>query len=242
MDNGEFMVDADLHTILDILHQKKPLRVEDTESRLAKMLRKPARYLLWCSALSCVALGLLTVLARWFDLFAHCRESAALVLFIVSAGAGLSWMIVDIVPDVVDMFIYKDDFHRTRKLALVHDLHQAKDLHRFEIAALKLTDHWLSLRIERMRLHLGLLIGGSDKVAVLALIVGAWGIWTSFPASGVTVAHYGYVVVGAAICGLAVGGLLANLVIKELSYQRDLLSLALSTAPSDTQASAPTRQ
>lgn len=227
------MVDADLHTILDILHQKKPLRVEDTESRLAKMLKKPARYLLWCSALSCVALALLTVFARWLDLSSNYWTSTALFLVVLSAGAAVSWMIVDIVSDLAGILIYKDDFHRARKLALVHDLHQAKDLHRFDIAALKLTDQWLSLRIERMRLHLGLLIGGSDKVAVLGLVLGAWGIWTNFPGTGITLAHYGYVVVGAAIGGLGLGGLMANLIIKELSYQRDLLSLALSTATSD---------
>ncbi|WP_137173433.1 hypothetical protein [Massilia sp. HP4] len=227
------MADADLHTILDTLHQKKPLRVEDTESRLAKMLKKPARYLLWCSALSCVALALLTVLARWFDLSAAYWASTALFLFIGSAGTGLLWLVVDTVPDLVDMFIYKDDFHRAKKLTLVHDLNQAKDLHRFDIAALKLTDQWLSLRIERMRLQLGLLIGGSDKVAVLGLLMGAWGIWTNYPASGIMLAHYGYVVVGGALAGIGVGGLLANVVIKELSYQRDLLSLALTTATSD---------
>ena len=235
------MIDADLHTILDILHQKKPLRVEDTESRLASMFRKPARYLLWCSALSCVALALLTVSARWLDLAADYWASTALFLFIGSAGTGLLWLIVDIVPDLVDMFVYKEDFHRARKLALVHDLHQAKDLHRFDNAALKLTDQWLSLRIERMRLHMGLLIGGSDKVAVLGLVLGAWGIWTNYPASGITLAHYGYMLVGGAIGGIGIGGLLANVVIKELSYQRDLLSLALSTATSDRQASSPIR-
>ena len=44
-----------------------------------------------------------------------------------------------------------------------------------------------------------------------------------------------------AIGGLGVGGLLANLVIKELSTQRDVLPLALSSATSGRQASAPIR-
>lgn len=224
------MIDIPVHAILDVLHKKKPLSVEAKESKIEKMFKKPAKYLMVCSISSFVALGLLAACVWWFNLSARDWANAAFVLFLGSAGAAVLWMIADLLPAVIGIFFYKDDFHRSRKLTIVHDLDHAKDLHRFDIAALKLTDQWLALRIERMRLHLGVLIGGADKVAVMGLILGAWAIWTGFPGQGITLERYGYLMGSAFIVGLGLGGLLANIVIKELSYQRDLLALALSTA------------
>jgi len=225
------MVDSDLDLLLDALHGKKPLPVEETESRLEKTFKKPSRYLLWCSAGFFMALGLLATCVWLFDLSAKNWLNTALFLFVATAATAVLWMIADILPSFVGLFFYKDDFHKTRKLTVVHDLRHAKDLHQFDITVLRLADQWLSLRIERMRLHMGMVIGGSDKVAVLGLILGGWAIWTNFPGSGNTLEQYGYMAFGAFVGGLGLGGLLANAVIKQLSYQRDLLSLALSTVP-----------
>jgi len=226
------MVDAKVHAVLDALHNKKPLPVEETEGRLEKMFKKPVRYLLACTVLSYLILGLLAAAVWLFDLSAKSWLNVALFLFVVSVSTALLWIAADTFPTLVGIFFYRDEFHRTRKLTVIHDLRQAKELHGFDIAALKLTDQWLSLRIERMRVHLGLFFGGSDKVAVLGLVLGGWGIWTNFPSNGLTLEQFGYMVFSAFIGGIGLGGLLANVVIKELAYQRDLLSLALSTASS----------
>jgi len=227
------MIDADLDAILDALHHKKPLRIEETESRIEKVFKKPAKYLLWSSVTFALALGLLALCVWAFDLSPNYWASTAVFLIVASVGTGVLWMIADLLPTLIGIYFYKDDFHKARKLTVIHDLQHARDLHQFDIAALRLTDQWLSLRIERMRLYLGLIIGGADKVALLGLILGAWGIWTNFPGGGITLEQYGYVAFSAFIVGLGGGGVLANVVIKELSYQRDLLSLALSTAPSN---------
>lgn len=218
-----------LHAILDALHDKKPLRVEETETRLDKMFKKAARYLLGCSVVSFFALGAVAAGVWWLDLSSDNWLTAGFWLFIVSSSTAIIWMIVDTIPEVVGLFFFKDDLHRTRKLTLIHDLRHAKDLHRFDIPDLRLADQWLSLRIERMRLHLGLFVGGADKVAVLGLVLGGWGIWTSFPGGGFTLEQFTYMAGSAFIGGLGIGGLFANVVIKELAYQRDLLTLALGT-------------
>lgn len=223
------MNEVHLHAILDALHDKKPLRIEETETQLEKLFKRPARYLLGCSVVSFLALGLVAACVWWFDLSSDKWLAAGFWLFIVSSSTAIIWMIVDIIPDVVGLFFFKDDLHRTRKMTLIHDLRHAEDLHRFDIPDLRLADQWLSLRIERMRLHLGLVIGGADKVAVLGLVLGAWAIWTSFPGSGFTLEQFAYMAGSAFIGGLGIGGLFANVVIKELAYQRDLLTLALST-------------
>jgi len=224
------MVDAHLHEILDALHGKKLLPMEETETRLEKLFKKPAKYLLWCSVVAFVALGLLALGVWLFGLSAKYWLNSALCLFVVCTSSALLWMIADTLPGVVAMFFFKDDLHRTRKLTIVHDLRHARELHRFERPALILTDQWLSLRVERMRLHVGLIIGGSDKVAVLALMLGGWGLWANFPSEGITLKNFAYILFSGCIGGFGLGGLFANIVIKELSYQRDLLSLALSTA------------
>ncbi len=223
------MNEVHLHAILDALHDKKPLRIEEAETRLEKIFKKPARFLLGCSIVSFLTLGLVAAAVRWFDLSSEIWLTTGFWLFGVSSSTAIIWMIVDMIPTVVGLFFFKDDLHRTRKLTFIHDLRHAADLHRFDIADLRLADQWLSLRIERMRLHLGLFIGGADKVAVLGLILGGWGIWISFPGSGFALEQFAYMAGSAFIGGLGIGGLLASVVIKELAYQRDLLTLALGT-------------
>jgi len=223
------MNEAHLHAILDALHDKKPLRIEETETRLEKLFKKPARFLLGCSIVSFLALVLVAAGVWSFGLSPDNWLATGFWLFFVSSSTAIMSMIVDLIPEVVGLFVFKDDLHRTRKLTLIHDLRHAEDLHRFDIPDLRLADQWLSLRIERMRLHVGLFIGGADKVAILGLLLGAWAIWTSFPGSGFSLKQFAYIAGSGFIVGLGIGGLFANVVIKELAYQRDLLTLALST-------------
>lgn len=92
---------------------------------------------------------------------------------------------------------------------------------------LKKTDKLLSIKIERLKGHLGFFLGGADKVAILALAGMGWAAWKEFQSIGSgwrqDVFLYGLAFTG----GLAIGGALLNVVVRRYCYQRDLLSLAL---------------
>lgn len=117
--------------------------------------------------------------------------------------------------------------NQVRQLEAAHDFQHAADLERFGLPALNLADKWLSLRIERAKLRMGMYAGGSDKVAVLAVVAGAWSLWRGFPDAGSTVEQNLYLGCGAFLCGTGIGGMFANRMIARMSYQRDLVAISI---------------
>lgn len=151
--------------------------------------------------------------------------AGAILLLMVTAAAG--WTIADISPTVRDLARLDVYAYQVRQLEAEHDLRHAEDLGRFGLHSLNLTEKWLGLRIERAKLRIGMYAGGSDKVAVMAVVVGAWSLWSGFPDAGDAVEQYLYLGFGAFLCGTGIGGMLSNRVIARMSYQRDLLALAI---------------
>lgn len=102
-----------------------------------------------------------------------------------------------------------------------------KTLARFTLPEPVLTEKWLGLQIDRSRLRPGLLLGGSDKVAVLAVATGAWIVWHSLPSGASVHEQVLYWSLGAFIGASGLGGMLANASIATMAYQRDILALAI---------------
>lgn len=222
------MFDPQIHAVLDTLHSKNALSSKATETRLEKLFKRPAKYLLWSTAVFFVAICLLALCVMLTRPVSAYWVIAAKILLILTNVSGMLWMLADIIPSMIALVFFKNDAHRTHHLEVAHDFRNAADLYHFEPSTLQLTDLWLSIRIERTRLRLGLFLGGSDKIAVLALVLGVWGIWSNFPEQGASWQQYAYVAMSAFLGGLAIGGMLAGVLINRLSYQRDLLSIARS--------------
>jgi len=81
--------------------------------------------------------------------------------------------------------------------------------------------------MERSRLRRGILLGGSDKFAALAVISGAWTIWHNLSSGSGSIKQSLYWALGAFIGASELGGILANMSIARMAYQRDILSLAI---------------
>jgi len=120
------------------------------------------------------------------------------------------YTVVDAAPVVRDLCRFNVYFYQIRQLESAHDLSEAQALEQFALPALVLTDKWLGLRIERMKLRLGTHLGGSDKAAFLAVMVGAWTIWYNFPRSRSAFEQYLYMLGGAFPGGCGIAGLVVN--------------------------------
>lgn len=221
------MFNQNLCAALDVLHKLKPLPISETESRIERIFKTASNFAIGGVVVSFVAISLSALAATSFDLPSAYWSLAAKSLYLILILSSLLWIFAETFPTVLWIFTYKNQVHQRRKIEILHDLENADRLLQMEPLVLKMAENWLSLRIERMRLHVGFFTGGSDKVAVIALMLGAWGIWSNFPSSDTTELQYMYMGAGAFVGGLGIGGLMGSVIIKDLSYQRDLLLIAL---------------
>ncbi|HTD02746.1 hypothetical protein [Undibacterium sp.] len=83
-------------------------------------------------------------------------------------------------------------------------------------------------RIERIKRQLIFAVGGSDKVAVPILAGSAPTMWKNFPAGDIQWVLNVPSIAAAFLGALAIDGMLLSLVFKNLSYQKDLLTIAIA--------------
>jgi len=72
-----------------------------------------------------------------------------------------------------------------------------------------------------------MLLGGSDKVAMLAIATGARTVWHNLPSGESLTEQLLYWALGAFIGASGLGGMLASASIATMAYRRDLLALAI---------------
>ena len=140
---------------------------------------------------------------------------------------GVLCVLCDVWPSARDIGRFDVYAYQQRQLVAAHDLNNAATLTCFTLPELVLAEKWLGLKIERARLRLGILLGGSDKAAILAIATGAWTIWHQLPSGGSLPEQILYWSLGAFIGGAGFGGMLANASIARMAYQRDMLALAI---------------
>lgn len=221
------MLNEKIAAVLEVLHQKREVPSGTLETNFERKMRKISNGL----CILAIACFPIMGLAGWAVVESR-HPSAGLFMLVKYIGlfeilAALSWMIVDTVPAVVSLVRFESHAYERRKREIEHDLKQLEGLAVFDLVILELTDKWLALKIERMKLRIGSFLGGSDKVAVFALVSAGWTVWKNFPQSNLTWQSQAYLVGLALLVGLAVGGMLVNHVIRQLSYQRDLLALVM---------------
>lgn len=216
-----------IHDVLYALHQKQTIPPEAlvTEfERICQRVRVPLRWVMFaCFGGMCG----LALFAFWSESISEHWVSATTVLLLMLMASAVLHEVCDALPMIRNFSRFHVYTYQIRQLEAAHDLLHAADLERFGLPALIYTDKWLGLRIERIKLRLGIAVGGSDKVAILALIAGAWTIWHNFPRVGSVFEQYLYLMFGVFLGGLGTGGMFANAMIAKLSYQRDLLAMAI---------------
>lgn len=213
--------------ILDLLENKRPIAPEKTETAFEKMARQLATILRWAAAASFALIAGLAM-AAFMSLVERpsalkAVERTYLVLLVTSLVA----LTCEILPMCIALFRFKHDSYRRRRLELLHDFDNANSFMHFDATALALADRWIAQKIERMKLHAGFFLGGTEKISVIALIAGGWAIWKAFPGDETTLIQGIYYAGGAFLGGLGLGGLLISTIMRRLAYHRDLLSIAI---------------
>jgi len=136
-------------------------------------------------------------------------------------------VMIDAVPNLITIVRFRKVARRRLLLEIEHDFCHAKVLIGFERRAIEKTDKLLAIKVERLKGHVGFVLGSADKVAIFALAGMGWAALKEIQQVGTGWRHdvliYGLAFTG----GLAIGGVLLNDVIRRYSYQRDLLAIAL---------------
>ena len=213
--------------MLYTLHKVRPISDAALSNDFETRCRRIASSLRYAVAICFV---IILVLALWPLLpWTASRYTAAPLDWLLHALTvfGVLCVIFEILPLVRDIGRFDVYAYQQRQLVAAHDLANAATLARFTLAELVLAEKWLGLRIERSRLRLGIMLGGSDKVAILAVATGAWTVWHNLPSSSGAVEQRLYWCLGAFIGGSGLGGMLANIAIARMAYQRDVLALAI---------------
>ncbi len=225
--DSESNMSQKVEDVLDSLHGKKEFDSDGAKSDVEKTATKIAYGLRWAMGCEFLLLCLLAFAARLPHADIEMWSNVAVVPLIALAVTLFVWAMLEIAPRAAFLFVIKPYMFRLSLREMTHDLAHAEELHRFDLAALKLAEHWLAIRIERLKIRLVFGVGGSDKVALLAVVAGAWMVWNNFPNQQAESIQKAYQIGGAIIGGLAIGGLFVNALIKQWSYQKDLLSIAI---------------
>jgi len=151
----------------------------------------------------------------------------ALFIGIATTIFALVSLVVDVIPAAVMLVRFKHNSLKRLILEIEHDSTHARKLLIFDRQLLERTDAWLSIRIARIKDRLGFFLGGADKVAILALGSMGWATLNTLKSLQNTWQQNGFLYGAAFLGGLAIGGVMLNVIVQRYTYQRDLLALAL---------------
>lgn len=146
------------------------------------------------------------------------------LVFVVSI---LFWISLDTaIPLFCIIFAWEYDL-RTRQFELAHDLRMAMELREFDICTLKAGEQWLGMKLERLKFRMLLIFGGSDKLALFALVGLAFALRKLLQSDEVLFSEQWAIYPLAGLLGATLGGLFGNVVMRRLLYQKDILNLAI---------------
>lgn len=221
-----------VNEVLNELHQLSALSPKGLRTDFEKKVLRITNFLRWLSVGIMLVLIIL-LLVNFISSLQIFWRTTVLLLAIALMCIGMVSTLLDILPALAFLLLLNKQCFEIRQHESKHEFAQASQLQHHGLDALKLALIWIDLRVERMKLGLVFIVGGSDKVAIFALVGSGWTVWHNISAT-----HPSWLqqisLYGAAFCGgLAIGSVLTNMLIKKLSYQKDLLIIAIALSERD---------
>jgi len=171
--------------------------------------------------LAALGVFLLNVVDPAYPRFVAVTADLALMIMV------LFWIALDTaIPLFCIVFAPEFEF-RTRQFELAHDLRMAAELREFELDTLKAGEQWLGIKLERLKFRMVLMFGGSDKLALFALVGLAWAMKKLLQSNEGLFSQQWMTYILAGLLGATIGGVLANVIVKRLLYQKDIVTLAI---------------
>lgn len=148
-------------------------------------------------------------------------------LFVISALAGLSAGSLNAVSALVFACFYRRGAAELRAAQYEHDAANAVSISEFPSEVLDAVDCWLEQKMKRIERRLSFYFGGSDKLAIFAVVGLGWAAWDALIAKGqIAVAPTPLTYGLAGLAGLAIGGVGLRMIVDRLAYSRDIIALA----------------
>lgn len=157
---------------------------------------------------------------------AYPRYVAIFANFVLTVLVLLCLALDILIPFFCIIFAPEFEF-RSRQLELAHDLRMAVELRGFDLGTLKAGEQWLGIKLERLKFHMLLMFGGSDKLALFALVGLAWTMKNLLQSNDGPLPQQWTIYILAGLLGTTIGGVLTNVVVKRLLYQKDIVALAI---------------
>ena len=106
--------------------------------------------------------------------------------------------------------------------------------------ALRQAETWLSIKTDRLKTRMTVLFGGPEKLAMFALAGLGWLVWKEFPISQEKWIQDALQLTMMFLGGTALGGLFSLRDMHNITYQRQLLTMALVRLDSEQSIQTPT--
>lgn len=224
--------------ILALVDTFKPFRKTDTRTRFELLAQRVLRYSFTCGL---ALFGIALLFLAWHQLIS---PLSALALNILGVVAGAALLVLFICPlallaEVVCWYmVIEQSLWRGFVSELEWDLEQARQLERFDKKELKRALEFLELRTNRARERIKSFVGGTDKLALVVVIAGAWALYKEVPWRATLVFKWNDVsqFPNLVLFFLFVfcmdtisGALILNVHVQRYVYQLEVLKLHLST-------------
>lgn len=217
-------------SVLEALNDMKPLRAEACQTWLETKILAITNALRWIGGILFLALCVIALVVR----FTLSDDPSRIWLYLAelfSLGSmlcALTWLVLDTVPALVMLILFKKYMFGRRQHEANHDLGHVEKLLELDQIALRQAETWLSIKIDRIKARMTMIFGSPDTVVKVGLVVLSFLVSHDLPVRhdgwGYDALLYGTMFLG----GLAIGGLLSIGDMQNISYQKELLMMALA--------------
>lgn len=214
-----------VHRAVKMMAEMKPERRSNRRGRAQELLKTVT---FWSYVVGlCVTSALFPMAAvRLVRPLSSNELSLVLAVFLV----GEAGFIVSFLASVLAHLITALPGHRRYALDCSREwlgrFNHAALLRSFSTPVLDAVDQLFNQRIKRFERAQVRVVGGADKLSLIALAGMGWGLWKEASAAGNVVTLLLFVVTGVLLFLLVAGNLIASTMTERLRYYRDVIALA----------------
>jgi hypothetical protein len=167
-------------------------------------------------------------------------SNVAITVGVASQALAIMGMLLQSIAGVVAVTSSYRNATAERLARCEHDFRNAARIAQLDRDGLSLADRWLEQEIKRVDYRMLVFFGGSDKLALFSLAGVAWAVWKELAARAPLPMDWPIVFGVAFFAGLVFGSMLSRRFVVEMTYQRDLIQLSMSTPAHGETRSEPT--
>lgn len=219
--------------VLDLLNSAKPHVPRDSYSPFELGGEQVVKWLMAGAVAAFLVLSILAGLVHVGGAFSLIKPVALIAAF-ASTALALLGLLVQIVCGVAMLVRFQPYADRTRLYECRQDFANVVPLGAFAPDALRRADQWLAFKQNMTEKRQSIIFGGSDKVALFALIASGWAVWEKVGQEAGVLTAYPVIFGIALLVGLAMGGFVNRLVLMRIEYQRGIIQLAQGMPSSDS--------